>query len=131
MTNRDPGEPPILITDAQRSYEEELATRKRRYGLMMGMRVPCLVLAALLYQTPYIAAGLIILSIPLPWMAVIIANDRLPRKKSEFERPRTGVGEGSAPALPAALPPGPGVGGTDGRVDGSGEPLVIDSPDEP
>lgn len=119
VTNRDPGDPPILITDAQRSYDEELATRKRRYGLMMGMRVPCLVLAALLYQTPYIAAGLIILSIPLPWMAVIIANDRLPRKKTEFERHKTGLGEGATPALPP------------GRSDTPGEHLVIDSPDEP
>jgi hypothetical protein len=117
--NRDPGETPILITDAQRSYEEELATRKRRYGLMMGMRVPCLVLAALLYQTPWLAATLILASIPLPWMAVIIANDRLPRKKSEFERHKTGIGDGTAPALPP------------GRMDGSGEHLVIDSPEEP
>jgi hypothetical protein len=112
VTNRDPGEPPILITDAQRSYDEELATRKRRYGLMMGMRVPCLILAALLYQTPYVAAGLIILSIPLPWMAVIIANDRLPRKKAEFEPHKA-----DTPALPPA------------RSEPSGERLVIDSED--
>jgi hypothetical protein len=118
LTNRDPGEPPILITDAQRSYDEELATRKRRYGLMMGMRVPCLVLAALLYQTPYIAAGLIILSIPLPWMAVIIANDRLPRKKTEFVQHNEAIGDGTAPALPPA------------RRDASGEHMIIDSPGE-
>jgi hypothetical protein len=115
VNDRDPGEAPILITDAQRSYDDELAARKRRYGLMMGMRVPCLVLAALLYQTPWLAATLIIVSIPLPWMAVIIANDRLPRKKSEFERPA----KDTAPALPPA-----------GRA-ASGEHLVIESSDEP
>jgi len=119
VTNRDPGQPPILITDAQRSYDDELAARKRRYGLMMGMRVPCLVLAALLYQTPYIAAALIILSIPLPWMAVIIANDRLPKKKAGFERHSEVIDGGGAPALPPA------------RRDAPGERLVIDSPDEP
>lgn len=119
MTNLEPGRPPILITDAQRSYDEELATRKRRYGLMMGMRVPCLVLAALLYQTPYIAATLILLSIPLPWMAVIIANDRLPRKKASFERHSEVIGGSGAPALPPA------------RRDAAGEHLVIESPDEP
>lgn len=118
VTNRDPGQPPILITDAQRSYDDELAARKRRYGLMMGMRVPCLVLAALLYQTPYIAAALIILSIPLPWMAVIIANDRLPRKKAGFERHNEALDGAGAPALPPA------------RRDVAGEHLVIDSPDE-
>jgi hypothetical protein len=42
---------PVLITDAARSYEEELKVRKRRYAVMMGMRVPCMVLAAVFYQT--------------------------------------------------------------------------------
>ncbi|HEX5812245.1 MAG TPA: DUF3099 domain-containing protein, partial [Pseudonocardia sp.] len=34
---------PVLITDAARSFEEELKVRKRRYAVMMGMRVPCMV----------------------------------------------------------------------------------------
>lgn len=122
MSDRNPGEPPILITDAQRSYDEELATRKRRYGMMMGMRVPCLVLAALLYQTPWLAATLIIASIPLPWMAVIIANDRLPRKKTEFQPHSGSLGGGTAPALPPARRDAPGE---------HPEHMVIDSPGEP
>jgi hypothetical protein len=77
---------PVLITDAARSYEEDLATRKRRYALMMGMRIPCMVLAALFYQTPWLAVTLLVLSIPLPWMAVLIANDRLPRKREQVNR---------------------------------------------
>ncbi len=88
MKNPDQDDTPILITDAQASYEEDLATRKRRYGIMMGLRIPCLVLAALFYQTPWLAATLIVASIPLPWMAVIIANDRLPRKAAKFSRYR-------------------------------------------
>ena len=80
------GDTPILITDAASSYQDELATRRRRYSIMMALRVPCLVLAALFYQTPWLAASLIILSIPLPWIAVIIANDRLPLKRSTFRR---------------------------------------------
>ena len=77
---------PVLITDAARSYEEELRVRKRRYALMMGMRVPCMVLAAVFYQTPWLAVTLLVLSIPLPWMAVLIANDRLPRKSEKVNR---------------------------------------------
>jgi hypothetical protein len=78
---RGPGSPdPVLITDAARSYEEDLAARKRRYAIMMSMRVPCMVLAAVFYQIPWLAVGLLVLSIPLPWMAVLIANDRLPKK---------------------------------------------------
>jgi hypothetical protein len=79
---------PVLITDAAVSYEEELATRKRRYALMMGMRVPFMVLAAVFYQYPWVAVGLLLLSVPLPWMAVLIANDRLPRKREEVNRYR-------------------------------------------
>ena len=79
---------PVLITDAQRSYEEELATRKRRYALMMGMRLPCMILAAVFYQTPWLAVALLVLSIPLPWMAVLVANDRLPPKREEVNRYR-------------------------------------------
>lgn len=88
MKNPDPGDTPIVITDAAKSYQEEFATRRRRYSIMMALRVPCLVLAAVFYQTPWLAATLIILSIPLPWMAVIIANDRLPIKSSTFQRYR-------------------------------------------
>jgi len=80
---------PVLITDAARSYEEELRVRKRRYALMMGMRVPCMVLAAVFYQTPWLAVALLVLSIPLPWMAVLIANDRLPRKSEKVNRYQT------------------------------------------
>ena len=47
---------------------------------MMGMRVPFLILATLMYQTPWLAILAIAISIPLPWMAVLIANDRPARK---------------------------------------------------
>jgi hypothetical protein len=88
VTNPEPDRTPVLITDAAQSYDEEFATRRRRYSIMMGMRIPCLVLAAVFYQVPWLAASLIILSIPLPWMAVLIANDRLPLKASKFSRHR-------------------------------------------
>lgn len=77
---------PVLITDAARSYEEELAVRKRRYKIMMGMRIPFMILAAACYQIPWLAVTLLVLSIPLPWMAVLIANDRLPKKAEDANR---------------------------------------------
>lgn len=79
---------PVLITDAQRSYEEELATRKRRYKIMMGMRIPCMILAAVFYQIPWLAVTLLVISIPLPWIAVLVANDRLPLKTEKVNRYR-------------------------------------------
>jgi hypothetical protein len=77
---------PVLITDAARSYEEDLAVRKRRYKIMMGMRIPFMVLAAACYQTPWLAVTLLVLSIPLPWVAVLVANDRLPKKAEKSSR---------------------------------------------
>lgn len=81
---------PVLITDAARSPQDELAERKRRYTLMMSLRVPCMILAAVFYQTPWLAVSLLVLSIPLPWMAVLIANDRLPDKAEKIHRYRRG-----------------------------------------
>jgi hypothetical protein len=107
---------PVLITDAARSYEEELRVRKRRYALMMGMRVPCMVLAAVFYETPWLAVTLLVISIPLPWMAVLIANDRLPRKSEKVHRYQA-----DRPALEARTQVlEPGHTGFDGSVvDGS------------
>lgn len=79
---------PVLITDAEMSYEESLRVRKQRYKVMMGMRIPLMVLAALCYQIPWLAVSLLVLSIPLPWVAVLIANDRLPRKAEHVNRYR-------------------------------------------
>ncbi len=62
------------------SYEQQLAHRKSRYKIMMGMRIPLMIAAAACYQYPWVAVALLVISIPLPWMAVLIANDRLPKK---------------------------------------------------
>ena len=72
-----------MITEAEPSYDEQLRSRRKRYMIMMSMRVPCLILATLLYQTPWLAILVIAISIPLPWMAVLIANDRPARKREE------------------------------------------------
>jgi hypothetical protein len=69
-----------VITEAEVSYDEQLRSRRKRYMIMMSMRVPFLIAATLLYQTPWLAILIIAISIPLPWMAVLIANDRPARK---------------------------------------------------
>lgn len=65
-----------VITAAQPSYDDQFRSRRRRYVIMMAMRVPFLIAAAALYHTPWLAVLLILISIPLPWCAVLIANDR-------------------------------------------------------
>jgi hypothetical protein len=73
-----------VITDVEPSYDEQFRSRRKRYMIMMGMRVPFLILATLLYHTPWLAILVIAISIPLPWMAVLIANDRPARKRKKF-----------------------------------------------
>ncbi|MGW5561587.1 DUF3099 domain-containing protein [Micromonospora sp. NPDC003944] len=75
---------PILITDASRSQDDQLNSRQRRYVLMMGIRVLCLILGAILVGAK---APLLWLWLPLcglgmlliPWLAVLLANDRPPK----------------------------------------------------
>jgi hypothetical protein len=83
---------PVLITGAAVSPAEEFAARRRRYSLIMGMRIPCLVVAGVLaigFGWTIAAAVLVALSVPLPWMAVLIANDGPPRKAEKVARRRS------------------------------------------
>ena len=77
---------PVLITAAEPSYADQYAARRRKYAILMSARIPCLILAGVFYQTWWLALSFVVLSIPLPWMAVLIANDRLPTKASKFRR---------------------------------------------
>ncbi|WP_424185192.1 DUF3099 domain-containing protein [Actinokineospora sp. G85] len=83
-TSRD--DTPVLITEAELSYEEQFAARKRKYMVMMSMRIPCLVLAGIFHHTWWLALGFVALSVPLPWIAVLVANDRPPRKADKMSR---------------------------------------------
>ena len=77
---------PVLITEAAQSYEDEYKARKRKYMTMMALRLPCLILAAVFHDIWWLALGLVLLSVPLPWIAVLIANDRPPRRADEPRR---------------------------------------------
>jgi len=95
---------PTLITDAPTSPEDELRSRKRRYLTMMGIRVACLILGATLAsaQVPLLWLWLTLCGVAmvlLPWLAVLVANDR-PVKDEHRMRQHT-----RGPAVPAALPP--------------------------
>ncbi|MBL1080174.1 DUF3099 domain-containing protein [Nocardia sp. 2] len=80
---------PALITEAQTSLEQQHRDRVRRYTMIMAFRIPCLVGAAIAYSVwgNWVISLLIIgVSVPLPWIAVLIANDRPPRSKDEPSR---------------------------------------------
>lgn len=80
---------PVLITAARGSYYDDLAARKRRYFILMSVRIPALLLAAgslALWNNPWIALAIVAGSIPIPWIAVISANDGPPLPKGEARR---------------------------------------------
>jgi Protein of unknown function (DUF3099) len=82
---------PVLITQAAPSFEEEFSARKKRYSIIMACRIPCLLLAGVFgigFQLPIVAVIFIVLSVPLPWVAVLIANDRPPKKSEKVNRYR-------------------------------------------
>lgn len=100
---------PVLITNAERSQEDQLRTRQTRYIAMMSIRVVCLILAAILVSTrpPLLwlwlglcAAGMTV----IPWVAVVLANDRLPKEQHRWRRHRPDPA--GARSLPAGSPGG-------------------------
>ncbi|HWS31745.1 MAG TPA: DUF3099 domain-containing protein [Actinoplanes sp.] len=79
---------PVLITDAARSQDDQLRSRQIRYVTMMGTRVACLILGGILIsaRVPLLPLWLVLCVLAmalLPWMAVLIANDRPPKSKEE------------------------------------------------
>ena len=79
----------MLITDAARSQGDQLRSREIRYVTMMGLRVTCLIIGAILVSVkpPLLPLWLILCAIGmvvLPWTAVLLANDGPP--KSKFAR---------------------------------------------
>ncbi|HEU4422039.1 MAG TPA: DUF3099 domain-containing protein [Pilimelia sp.] len=98
---------PVLITDAERSQDEQLRSRQIRYVTMMATRVVFLVLGGILIsaRVPMLWLWLILCAFGmtlLPWLAVIIANDRPPKERyrlsARFRRRHT------EPAPPRSLP---------------------------
>ena len=81
---RTHSEQPVLITTAPESGDDEFDRRRKRYAIMMGLRALCVLGAALTYRVSMILALAFVLGgLVLPWCAVIIANDRPPKKRAE------------------------------------------------
>jgi hypothetical protein len=101
--------PPVLITDAPEDPEKELRRREIRYVTMMLTRAACLVAAAVLVTMrpplwPLWLVLCVIGAVLLPWLAVILANDRPPKTKAERAAATRRIHEATPPALPSHGP---------------------------
>ncbi|SFF42591.1 DUF3099 domain-containing protein [Blastococcus tunisiensis] len=72
---------PVLITEAEPSVAEQHAFRKKRYAITMGVRAVSIILAAAFYQVVWLMLIFVLLGTVLPWVAVLMANDRPPKKR--------------------------------------------------
>lgn len=74
----------MAITDVELSPDEELRIRTIRYVVMMSIRALLVIVCAVLVmiEAPllwlWLPLGLVGMAV-LPWLAVLLANDRLPR----------------------------------------------------
>jgi hypothetical protein len=100
---------PVLITDAERSRDDQLRSREIRYVLMMSLRAFCLILAGVLVGVrapllwlwlPVCGVGMVL----LPWLAVILANDRPPKQQHRLVGKLHRHAPPDSPAAPPALP---------------------------
>lgn len=129
-----------LITDARQSPLENWRHRKRVYAILQGLRIPFLLASGVAYVWLHnwiLAAILFVVSVPLPWIAVVIANGvgepHDPRRKQVYKpqvaRERAAYQQqllASGPAHPELLP-----GNSAGRLelDAPHHPRVIDHDD--
>jgi uncharacterized membrane protein len=95
---------PVLITDAAESQDSQLRRRQIRYVIMMSVRALCLIAGAILVSTKPPLLGLwlglcVVGMVLLPWLAVILANDRAPKKRAERGKFRAHTT--ARPSLPA------------------------------
>ncbi|WP_006241888.1 DUF3099 domain-containing protein [Mycolicibacterium tusciae] len=113
---------PILITRAAPSYEVQHRQRVRKYLALMFWRVPALIGAAVAYgiwENGLISLAILVASIPLPWIAVLIANDRPPRRAEE---PRRYESKRRIPLFPTAERPALEHRAHSVRQSGEGDP---------
>ncbi|MFD5867097.1 DUF3099 domain-containing protein [Corynebacterium sp. NPDC060344] len=71
------GSEAVLITDARQSRIRNYNYRRHTYAALQWSRIPLLLLAAasfLWWDLTWLATILTILSVPMPWIAVVIAN---------------------------------------------------------
>ena len=83
--SRDTRVEAVLITNAAPSFSTEQHHRSRRYTILMAVHLISFALAGVLYYYAWwLGLILLVITTPLPWVAVVLANtpSRPPRRAS-------------------------------------------------
>lgn len=121
-----------LITDAIRSPEQNRQSREKRYLFLQGIRLPFIVLcllSAFAWHNWWLAMVFFVVSVPLPWISVMVANGqgevRDKRQKNVY-KPAVARGEQRLEAARRAQL-APGADGADGTAHADkSAPSIID-----
>jgi len=68
----------VLITSAKKSRLTDWRHRRHVYAALQLSRIPLFIIAVMVYgwlHNPALAAFVAVISLPLPWVAVLLAND--------------------------------------------------------
>jgi Protein of unknown function (DUF3099) len=83
--SREHPAPPVAITSVAPSLNDQHDARRRKYLIMMGLRIVCVVAAASVFRVSLLLAlAFMVGGAVLPWCAVLIANDRPARNRTAF-----------------------------------------------
>jgi hypothetical protein len=102
--SRDRHAEAVLITNAGPSFSTEQHQRSRRYTILMAIHLISFALAgALYYYAWWLGLVLLVITTPLPWVAVVLANS--PSRPFRHASPAVADARllpGSAPAVDQA-----------------------------
>lgn len=108
---------PHLVTSARVSPAQSRQKRQRQYMWIQGVRIPFLTLSAVSYlwwHSIPLSVVLFLISVPLPWIAVVVANgvgEPRDRRSPQIYKPalaraeRNALEASSVRQLPGAAPP--------------------------
>jgi hypothetical protein len=103
---RRTGPEAVLITDAAPSLSTEQRRRRRRYTILMALHLIGFALSGFLYYHAWwLGLVLLIITTPLPWVAVVLANSPSRTSRRAFRPPHQDRGEACPVDAAGRLPP--------------------------
>lgn len=98
-------EPVAVVTDAPEAPSHGRRRRERTYAIIMVIHLVGLAVGGSLYRSAFwVGLAILIVTGPLPWVAVVLANDRPPRRTGPGRRDPGGDDGQTTPIEPPAQP---------------------------
>lgn len=111
-----------LITDAAFTPEQNRQSRERQYAILQGLRLPFILLALVaVWANLWVLAGILfVVSVPLPWIAVVRGNARgevRDTRQKNVYKPAAARQQMLSQQQHSAIEPGAGAGAAPAIID--------------